>query len=383
MRKNLLIAGLLVIGSLIFVSASGLAESVRSGDNITVAKGETVDSVLFTAGRNIDIAGTVNGDVYCAGMNVSVSGTVNGDIFCAAQTLRVSGEVEGSVKLAGQTVNIDSPMLEKVGAVGQSLTIDSQTKVEQDALLAGQDISLNGPIGRDLAVAGQNVTLSSEVKRNINGDVENLRLTSDARVGGDIEFTSANDLDRQDRAEVNGEITRLQPEVNKDVNNAFMPIGVLYLLFAVTILALVLVLLFPGLFSATDSRIAINPGKTFLIGLAGIFLGPVLIGVLLATVVGIPLAILGILAWLVLLMLSGPTFAYSIGRKVWSKGQSQMLVMLVGALLLVVLSVLPIIGFFVVVLSGIFGLGALLSEMFGLQPPTPNSKKAAKKPKKS
>ncbi|MCA9344417.1 polymer-forming cytoskeletal protein [Candidatus Saccharibacteria bacterium] len=382
MRKYLTIAGLLILGSVVFTTTSGFAQSFRSGDNITVAQSETVDSALFAGGRNIDIAGRVNGDVYCAGMNVTVSGTVKGDVFCAAQTLRVSGVIEGSVKLAGQSVILSSPTVDKVGIAGQTVTIDRETEISQDVMLAGQDLSVNGVVGRDLAVAGQNVSIGNLVKRNVSGNVERLTLTSDAQVDGNIEYTSNNDLVEQQGASVQGNTTREQPKENQKENIPFKPIGMLYILFAMLIISLVLVLLFPRLFNKTNERISILPGKTALIGVAGIFLSPIVIGLLAATIVGIPLAILMFLAWIIVLFLSGPTLAYTIGKKVWKSATSPMLIMLVGSLLLVVLYVIPIIGFFAVLTAGILGTGAILSEMFNLAEPQAKIKKTKSPAKK-
>ena len=52
--------GLVLLSTLVFVGAAN-AQGFKSGDTITVAKTETVDSMLFAAGNNINIAGTVNG----------------------------------------------------------------------------------------------------------------------------------------------------------------------------------------------------------------------------------------------------------------------------------------------------------------------------------
>lgn len=384
MRKYLTIAGLLIVGSIVFSSMTGLAQSFRSSDNLVVGKSETVDSALFAGGRNIDIAGTINGDLFCAGMNVSISGKVKGDVFCAAQSLRVSGEIEGSVKLAGQTVNFSSPKVAKAGVVGQTVTIDSATEVTQDAQLAGQDLTVNGDVGRDLAVAGQNVVIANKVGRDVTGSVEKLTLSSGAEVGGDLDYTSTTEAVIQDGAVVSGSVNRQQPKEKQSTNFAvFKPVSILYLFFAMIIVSLVLVVAFPRLFNETNGRIMSLPGKTALIGFAGVFFTPILAILLMITVVGIPLAILILLAWMVVLFVSGPAFAYSVGARVWKRSESPMIIMLVGSVLLILLYIIPIIGFFAVVAAGLLGTGALLSEMFGLDRPAQKVTATATKSAKS
>lgn len=375
-KKFLFLGAVFLLGSLLFMNKSGFAQNIRSGDNVSIISSENIDSALFTAGKNIDIAGTVNGDVYCAGMNVTISGSVKGDIFCAAQTVRVSGKVDGSIKLAGQVITLTSENIRNAGLAGQTITIDSKTNINQDLIVGGQDVTINGTVSRDLLIGAQNLIIDSKINRDIKGEVENLTLAKNAVIGRDIDFTSKNNINRQDGSKVNGKITKRQVKEKED-NKSFIPFGILYAYFALTIVSLVLILVFPSLFNATFQRIDLNIGKSALIGFAGLFLTPIIVTVMFMTVVGIPLAILLLLAWIVTLLLTGPTAAYFVGKKVWKNSKSTMLTMLIGSLLVITSYIIPVVGVFVMLVVGVIGEGALLSELFNVS--KPQTKKSAKK----
>jgi hypothetical protein len=90
---------------------------------------------------------------------------------------------------------------------------------------------------------------------------------------------------------------------------------------------------------------------------------PVLIGVLLISIIGIPLAILAAALWLIALMLCAPLAAFYTGRKIISGTHSALLVLLLGAFVLGIVSLLPILGQLVVLVAVWFGTGSILLNL--------------------
>lgn len=80
-----LIIFLLVVLVLIGFPPGVQAADFRTGQDVTVPAGETVNGDLYIAGNTITIAGTVNGDIFTAGSSVAVSGTVNGGLTAAGR----------------------------------------------------------------------------------------------------------------------------------------------------------------------------------------------------------------------------------------------------------------------------------------------------------
>lgn len=374
MRKSKLLGFLLML-LLPVLALTGVAgaQNFRSGDNTTVSAGDTIDSSLFVTGRNIDIAGVVKGDVFCAGMTVTISGNVSGDIICAAQTITISGKVSGDVRVAGQTVTVNGEVARNLTAAGQSFSLSGNAKVGQDASIGSSDTTLNGTVGRDLALGSANATLTNSVGRNITATTENLSLTESARVAGDITYTSTNDAVVASGARVGGITTRKDPpqEPTGRYGNLFaFSFGVaLYVILSLFIVALTLVLLFPQVLHHTTERALRAPGKVLLIGLAASIIAPVLIISLMVTVVGVPLALLLLLVWLVIQALAWPFSSYALGRWVFRhQTRGSVLVIFVGGLIILLSYFVPVLGFISLVLVQLMGIGMILSELMRRTP---------------
>jgi cytoskeletal protein CcmA (bactofilin family) len=374
-RTRILVAAALT--SLLLMGWVGIAhaQSFRHGSNVTVAQGQVVNQTLYAWGNTINIAGTVNGDVICAGQDVTVTGTVNGDVICAGQNVHISGHVTGNIRLAGQDLSISSLVDHNLSALGQNVTIESNGQINTDASIGGQDVTLNGNVGRDLAVAANSVNINGKVGRNVQSADTHLSLGSTANVTGNITYTSSNMLSQAGSAHVGGTVTQKQPTRSNERTHygAFFHGGLwfaFYLLIAGLIAALVLVLLFPQLFHVSTDVAIHRPGRTFLIGLGTAIAAPVIIGILLISIVGIPLGILALLTWLVVLLLSGPFAAYYTGRLLMLKSTNAVLIMLVGGLVLLVLYFVPFLGTLVTFVAACFGLGIIATRIKDL--PKPN-----------
>lgn len=368
-RQTFIISAVLLVSSMSFsVVGVATAHSFRTGDNVDISNSGVIDETLFTSGRTIDINTTVNGDIFCAGQNVTIGGTVNGDIMCAAQTLTINGTVNGDVRLAGQTVNINSTITGNASIGSQSFTLSSGAKIQGDLSIGTSDSTLNGSIGRDLAVGGASVTISDRVGRNIYGSMDRLRLTSNAKVEGNITYTSQNELSKASGAVVGGKIDqRIPPKESKADSRGLFAVSFgwfAYCLMAMLFAALAFALLFPRFLHRSSERTFDQPLKTLAVGFLANLAVPVLLVVLAITVVGIPLAAAVGLLWLVILMTSGVFFAYFLGRLMYRRSNHVLLVILIGTTTLVILHFIPIIGFLAFLATTWFGTGMLLIELY-------------------
>ena len=87
---------------------------------------------------------------------------------------------------------------------------------------------------------------------------------------------------------------------------------------------------------------------------------PIVIVLIMATIIGIPLAIILWLMYLMIVILSGPLFAYFAGDKILPE-QRPWIQTLVGSLLLLVLLVIPIINILFGLIMLFYGSGIILN----------------------
>ena len=356
--------GVLILGVVAFAGVTS-AQSVKTGDVVTVASGEKVDSLLFASGSNIDIAGTVNGDVFCAGQTITISGTVRGDVFCAGQTINVSGKVEGSVRLAGQAVTLGGTIGGSATVASQTLSLEKNSFVQRDLVGGAQTASLNGTISRDVAIGATNVTINGQVGRNVQGEVEALTVGSTGQVGGDVSYTSNTGAIVNPGGTIAGTVTRTplkqQPKSSSFALFELTFFSFIYTFVTLLILALALVLFVPSTLHEAASATLRSPGRIVLTGLVGVIVIPILIFGLLISFIGLPLGILVLLLWLVILIISGPFAGYTLGRVILKTEKNPFFIMLLGSSLLLVSYFIPIIGFLTALAAYLFGTGMILN----------------------
>ena len=205
------------------------AAETRGGDNVVIARGETINGDLYVAANTVTVDGTVNGDLVAVANLITVNGTITGDLLTAGQGLVVNGTVRDDVRAAGQAIMLGSTA--RVGgdlAVG-GLSLENQpgSIVQGDLLIGGYQALLSGEIGGRV-LGGMD---RAELRGTVGGDVDiavsgdtgatpmqfspagtvpippvqpNLTLAEGARIAGKLTYRSAVAADIQDSGRVAG-----------------------------------------------------------------------------------------------------------------------------------------------------------------------------------
>ena len=173
-----LIAVLLLVVSATAVLAQdeALDGKLRTGEDVTVPAGETVEGDLYAASNTIVIDGTVEGDLVAAGGDIQVNGTVSGDVIAAGGNVTVAGTVEGDARLAGGQLTVS-------GEIGE------------DLLVAGGQatITASGSVGEDLIAAAGQLTIAGSVAGSVEGGAGTYERTG--TVGSDENVAVGDDAD--------------------------------------------------------------------------------------------------------------------------------------------------------------------------------------------
>jgi cytoskeletal protein CcmA (bactofilin family) len=355
---------LLAAGALLAVVAVGVG--VASATTINQVVSGVSNRSLYKAGQTVTITGTVNGDIFCAGQTIDIDATVNGDVICAGQTVTVNGTVNGNVRLAGQSVNLNAKVNNNATIAAQQASIDSGASVGGDTTLLSQSALVNGQLSRDLNATVSQLTVNSSIGRDINATVNTLVLDSGAKIARNITYTGPNKLTKNSSSTISGGVYYTYSSNKMHNHGSFYGVFLgfqAFLLLAFLLLGLVLIAIFPQLFLKWNSLASERFWAVMLTGLiASILVGPI-IGLLLITVLGIPLAVLVGALWLIALILSAPLSAFYIGRMIMSGRHSVFLILLVGAVALGLISLIPILGEVVIVIAIWFGVGSTLLNL--------------------
>lgn len=344
------------------VSAAKL-ESSPSG-TFTIAKGQVVNDDLFVSAQTAEIDGIVNGDVFIAAATVRITGTVNGSVHIGGQNVDLEGIVKNNVYIGGQNITITGANIGGSLLVGcQSLTID-KTSVVDGSILVG----------------AENARIDAQVKRNVFAGTGILSIGDDARIGKDLYYAAGkNQASISINAKVGG-ITK-QAEANIPQKNEVAAIQktapklfnavALALSFGAFLGSLLVAFIYYKLFGKhfTDTSVLVSNSfwKSLGIGfLVTIALIPGMI-ILLITMVGIPVAGLTFLIFLIYSYLAKIVVGAVLGMWIFKKINIKASVYgacAFGLLTIFVVSRIPFIGGlfgFVVFLAG---LGALTLQTF-------------------
>ena len=360
-RWSLRLLGALAL--FLWLPIQAAAADLRQGPDVTVSAGQTVSDDIYAAAGTITIAGTVNGSVLAAGGTITVSGNVSRDLMVAGGTINVTGKVAGSIRAVGGNLTLNGPVEQDVVITGGMVDVGSGATIGRDLVIAGGTATVSAPVARRIRMASGNLTLRNRVGGDVIGNVDHLRLDG-AQIGGNLDYTSNNQVELVNGARVAGTTTRHTPTDRGNVSNGF--VGWLRALIGIAALGLLLILLLPRFSSRSIDILRAEPWLSLGIGAVILVVTPIvavivfIIGLLIG---GWWLGLLLIPLWILALALGYVVSGFLLGRLVFAQlgwGRYHDALALVGGLfILAVVTLIPVLGWLVGLAALVFGSGAL------------------------
>lgn len=358
------IAGLVVLAAWSPAEALEVRRSAAAGGVVAVAADETVDDTLFAFGDTVDVDGLVTGDVIAMARRVRIRGTVRGSVLAMGRDVEVAGTVEGSVLQVGQSTAMRGQGARNLYAFAQTVTLAADARVGGNVMTFGESAAVEGAVGQDLTSFGRALDLAGTVSRRVTAYGERVDVRAGARVEGDLTaHVGSNDAVRVDPgATVGG---RTSVEVEPPAPSAYATAGFYFRQFLRLAAAFVTGWLFfwlvPGaaamrLDNGTALATAAGAG---LVALCATPLIALLAGI---TLVGLPVALVVLAAWLLLLYLAKIALARVLGRVLVGPG-SLAAALLAGLVVILIAVNIPYVGGLLNLVLTVVGLGILVLEI--------------------
>jgi len=366
--------------ALVLVSPA-LAVDFRSGETVSVS-GTKIKGPLFVSGTTLTVSADVEGDLFCAGQSITINGLVTGDIIGASNTLQINGPVQGDIRVAANTIAINGPVEGSVTAAANTISTGQTGSVKRDLMAFGNTVQVNGPVVGQVLGGGNQFTLNSPVGGDVRlWDVQNFNLGSSATIGGQINYNSANEAQIEPGAKT-GIINRLEPRVQPGQGTTVIPkvtdrnfdlMGILWSLAAGLLVWAIALWLLPRFLPRLGQTARETPLGSFGWGIVTLLLVPLGIILLMITVIGIPLAMILMFCYIIGLMLSkviaSDALARALTKSVKGGAKTSLLVaFLIVYAAIVILSKLPVAGFFVSLIVACFALGIIVLTVYRLGP---------------
>ncbi len=332
--------------------AGPLRDKFRSGNSITIPANETVPHDLYVAGNTVRIDGPIDGDLFVAGSTVDVTGPVTGDLFVAGGTVTISSSVGRHLRVVGGTVTVSGPVQLDLMAGAGTLTI-------------GRDAHIGG----DLIFSASTTTMAGTVDGSVLGSAQSYAKAGS--VGGSQEVTISQPQQHQASAPSVGR--RLLDQVERYLG--ILLVGALSLWSARKFTQSVAARLRERPLASLGFGALGSVGLLAL--LIGLFIGMLVLAIplgllgfgrlVVALVLGVLLgsAVLSYLFLLVALFLAAVVVGLTLGQLILERinprlAEMPYVALLLGVIIVVALTAIPVVGGLLDVVVVFLGLGALM-----------------------
>ncbi|PJA94241.1 hypothetical protein CO131_02280 [Candidatus Kaiserbacteria bacterium CG_4_9_14_3_um_filter_50_16] len=369
----------LLIALIFLLPASTLAASAPASFSVarSLLAASSSPGNAYRAGISVVITAPVAGDLSVTGGSVVTAAPVHGDELVLAGSISSRARVTGDVRFFGGRINIEEQVGGDIIAFGFS--VHDSGRADGSVFIGAIDTSLtNGAIG-PVTLYGNTVSLAGDFASDVTVITSgHLTLAASTTILGTLSYEAPEPAAIPASATIIGGVKYTNASYLPDASTsrilALVSIG--FFLFVRVLGALILAGLLAGLFPKLAEAIAERAYTkqpraillTMLLGFATLVATPILLILLSLTFVGIGLALLifflyALVAFLALLyagIFLGSVFARRFARRdtmLWHDG-------VIGMLLLSLISLVPFIGLFAVLLLTTFSAGALLQLFF-------------------
>jgi len=279
--------------------------------------------------------------------------------------------VTGDLNLTGGGIKDD------LMATAGEMRLSGNLTIGGSALVSGGELTIEVAVGEDLRASGAEVRLNAEVGGDVYLSGNEIEVGPKTRIGGTLTHRGDN-INISPQAQIAGGVVALDPSGRFEAWLTHVAIGLAFFGIALLIGLVVLVLIasraLPGLVNTAARNIVGKPLNTLGIGFLVVFIGPALIVLLAATVVGLPVAVLVVAFYAVAAMLAIAAAVYTLGLLARSRltGSgldqrpaiaSRVLWTALAVIVVGILSIIPILGGLVWLVAYVFGMGAVLMQL--------------------
>lgn len=335
---------------------------------------------FFGAGGSVNLTDVVEGDAFLAGGSVATAGEVRGDLVAAGGEVSIGGSVGDDVYAAGGQVNLDAMVAGNARVAGGEVTVGPATVVAGALTLSGGQLAFLGEAQETLQASAGEVRIDGSVGGDAEVKAGEVVIGPATRIGGRLIVHSRSEPVIPEGAQIAGGVEFHAADVGGLMTDDGAPgdahvvahgVGSFLWMLGVFVTGTLFMLAFPAYSTRAADWIGREPLKSLALGFVILICLPVLAVLLLITIVGIPLALVLMMLYLLLMFLGWVTAALFVARKgmdLLRGAQAQqaasfgmrMLFLLGGLLALWVAGRIPVLGGWITFAALLLGIGALV-----------------------
>lgn len=355
-----------------------------------VLRGRVGGNVSGMAG-DVLLDANISGDVSLAAGDITVGGRIGGDMSLAGANINITADVAGDIDAAGADVRLAGRTSGDVSAAGALITVDQSGMIAGDAELAGRDIRILGQIVGDTQARARSILIDGQIAGALDLYGQTVEFGPGARVNGAIRVRGPNAPVVSDDAIITGEIRYEETAYTQErgrglgpatfnLRNVGPPAWAWGGAFSTTafVLGVLACLVAPRSTAGIARQFRARPWGAGLLGLVA--LPSVLILVLTlavmlgVTLIGIPLAVVVVMAYPIVMFLAYAFGALALGDLLFNRSGTglspgmRILSLLVVMLVIAALGAFPPVLWLLALITLCIGLGSWTLAIFSRDP---------------
>lgn len=258
------------------------------------------------AAGSVRVIGVVRGDALLASGDIQVLGDVSGDIRALAGQYEQSGTAEGEVSVAAGSIVLDGLVGDDFWAAGEDVELRSESRIGQDARIAGEDVLIKGRVDGDLDVVADQVAIDAQIGGDVVINARRITIGPNATINGRLRWRGQSEPIISAEAIVHGGVSgKIEKaaawrwrSLSSDEEGLFANTWLQRLALAISALLLggVVLILAPRWAGQAVRSTRANAGLALAAGAGGALLAGVSLGVLAISAIGLPVALILLIA---------------------------------------------------------------------------------------
>lgn len=353
------------------------AATVRTGIVNQLNEGDVIEGDLIVVGDVIRVSGNVRGDAYLLGADVLIDGTVEGDVIAGGGMIRISGNVKENVRIVAGVMDHTGSIGETLSIVAGVLKLFPGSIVGQNVFGVSDSTTVDSSLGGDLVGIFRTLVVNNSVAGDILVRVDNLILGESAQIQGSLTYQSSQSFDEKVEEKVVGEVVKLTDAVqsqtkSNDVVSRLFRLFSRYHLYLIAFLAgeiilgILVISLFPNGSLRSVAFIETHSLKSFVQGLVWLIGMPMVTVLMSFTVIGVPLALMIALLFILMMGISYLLFCYWVGIKILmtlKRDAHKSLTFIIGSLVMYILLSINFVGLVMGIVAMSMGMGSLVQAL--------------------
>jgi len=364
--KKLLLT-LLCLGCLVSTAS---AMKYDSDTEVLLDRSRFISDDWYVAGEQVNVFGSALQDVWVAASRAQLWGMVGQDLNLLAVEADIRGRIGDDLRIVAGDMILSPTVEGSALLVGRRIQIQRNTIFNSDLLAAGREITVEGNIQGPVKIYGETVLVNAVIAGEVHIRAENVSVGPEAKVMGRVTVISSKPADVDPKAYLSTPIVWRKPAgpeaAGQEVGSWFSA-GQWYTRMTIFIglmaFGLLMVLMLPGISRRYALTIRHRVWPSLGWGVFTLVALPLLALIFLVTVIGIPIAIVLGLFYLLMMFAARLGVGYLIGLAILKPAPADTgrnaLSLLLGFSLLTLLGWVPLLGGLVNFVSILLGLGAI------------------------